>query len=73
MSVGYLNNKSKVELNPFDYSLEIKHDHLAGTTTRNQTFASFTVQNGFSRVHPNLVIPVGLEVNIEVGGELFVV
>jgi hypothetical protein len=72
VSVGYLNNKNKAVLNPFDGGLELQHDDLAGTTTRNQTLASFTIQAGFSRVHPNLEIPVGLEVDIEVGGELIV-
>ena len=72
MSVGYINNKNKVVLNPFDGGLEIQHDERSGTTTRNQTFVSFTIQAGFSRVHPNLEIPVGLEVDIEVGGELIV-
>lgn len=70
MSIGYLNNKKKVELNPFDGSLEINHDVLAGVTTRDQTIASFTIQAGFTRVHPNLTIPSGVEVDVE--GELIV-
>ena len=72
MSTGYLNNKKKIELNPFDGSLEINPDIAAGTTTRNNTIVSYTIQAGFTRVHPNLGIPVGIQVDVEVGGELIV-
>lgn len=73
MSTGYINNKKKVVLNPFDGGLEVQPDVQAGVTTKNDTIVSFTVQNGFSRVHPNLGIADGLQVDIEDGGELIVV
>lgn len=69
---GFINNKIKVVLNPFTKQLELQTDVEAGITVRNRTFTDFTIKNGFTCMHPNLIIPDGKIVTVEDGGELIV-
>lgn len=65
-------NRIKVDLNPFSGELQLINDLEMGWSVRNVPKAAFFVKGGFTRVYPNLAIPVGMVINVEVGGELIV-
>lgn len=65
-------NKIKPIINPFTSDLQMISDLELGWTVRNQAKAPFFVLDGFTRVYPNLTIPIGMTIDVQDGGELIV-
>ena len=65
-------NRRDFELNPLTGDLQLVNDLEMGFSVKNVTKAPFTVLSGYTRVYPNLSIPVGTTVNVDVDGELII-
>lgn len=65
-------NKEKPVLNPFTGDLQLLNDLELGFSVRNQAKAPFFVRDGFTRLYPNLKIPSGMTIEVQLGGELIV-
>lgn len=65
-------NREKVVLNPLTGDLQLLNDPELGWSVRNVAKAPFYVLNGYTRMYPNLSIPVGMTIDVQVGGELMV-
>jgi hypothetical protein len=63
-------NRKTLELNPISNELELVNDLELGFSVRNVAKAPFIVRAGFTRVYPNLAIPLGMEISVEDDGEL---
>ena len=66
-------NPTKITLNPIEGNLQLINEMEMGWTVRNITKASFTVKAGYTRMYPNLTVPVGRTITVDVGGELIVI
>lgn len=65
-------NKNKIVLNPITSELQLLSDLELGWSVRNVAKSPFFVASGFTRVYPNLEIPVGMDIEVQDGGELIV-
>lgn len=66
-------NRRDFELNPVTNQLDMINDLEMGWSVRNIPKAPFSVKPGFTRMYPNLTIPDGMTISVEVGGELQVI
>lgn len=65
-------NRTKVDLNPFTGDLQLLNDLEMGFSVKNVPKSAFYVKSGFTRVYPNLSIPVGMDIEVQEDGELIV-
>jgi hypothetical protein len=65
-------NPTKIAVNPLDGELQLLNDLEMGWTVKNVPKRAFTVEAGYTRVYPNLTIPVGMTITVNSGGELIV-
>lgn len=65
-------NREKVVLNPITGDLQLMNDPELGISVRNQAKAPFYVLAGYTRIYPNLEIPVGMDIEVQEDGELIV-
>ena len=63
-------NREKLTLNPVTGNLQLINDLEMGWTVRNIPKAPFYILDGFTRMYPNLSIPVGMTIEVQDGGEL---
>lgn len=63
-------NREKITINPIDGELQLINDLEMGFSVRNVAKAPFYVLGGYTRLYPNLNIPVGMTIEVRDDGEL---
>lgn len=63
-------NKDKIHINPFTGDPDVVFDPEGGITIKKQISGSITVKSGYTKLHPNMIVPVGKTVTIEDDAEL---
>lgn len=65
-------NREKITWNPLTSAFDMILDPEIGTSVKNVAKSVFFVKDGYTRTYPNLTIPVGMVITVDVGGELIV-